>query len=343
MRTWLVTFLPYCLFCSFFFIPQDVQKNLFLWIQEKKLLAKHAPQISQENFSASSFHEPSSDSLEKEWFHESLDTFSPWVLVHIVLHKETPWSHMAWIDIGEETQNMPFLLQQGCPVVFGRCAVGIVEQVGKKTSLIRLLTDPLLRPSVQVQRNVRDMQVDKAIRTLLFTLKNHRASMAKETHAIALEKLLKELLVSLPAEKRFMLAKGELQGAISLQKPMLLRGEGFNYDVGDELSPSRDIRTGQISETGSKIALIQPKDLLVTNGLDGLFPKGLDVAFVDEILPLEEGDFSYEIVAKIACAEFTNLHTVALLPAQPRIQGDEAQELQSLVKQIEKEVGEKIS
>lgn len=86
------------------------------------------------------------------------------------------------------------------------------------------------------------------------------------------------------------LAKGELHGR---SRPLwrshehLLRGVGFNYDFADEEGPARDLRS----------PILKNGDLLVTTGLDGVFPPGLQVAHVTKIFPLKEGDYYYELEA----------------------------------------------
>jgi len=246
---------------------------------------------------------------------------------------------MAWIDIGQKTAGMPFPIAVGCPVVYGQYIVGLVEKVGQEASCIRLLSDPLLRPAVRVQRMERDQQKEKAVYLLLHELEGNSTLVSKETHRIALSKLLTSLASSFAKGQKQYLAKGELQGSLSIKKPTLLRGIGFNYDIEDEEGPARDIRTGQTRIDSPKIALIQPGDTLVTSGLDGLFPKGLLAAYVTHVLPLEEGSFAFEITAEVACPFFLDLSTVALLPPIPKEPLEDSSDLHSLMQQIEAEIG----
>ena len=105
-----------------------------------------------------------------------------------------------------------------------------------------------------------------------------------------------------------MLAKGELHGSslpLWRSRGQILIGLGFNYDTQDEEGHARILRHNP--------PLIQEGDLLITSGLDGLFPKGLDVAYVTEIELLHEGETSYEIKAR-AVAQFDTLKDLVVLP-----------------------------
>lgn len=105
-----------------------------------------------------------------------------------------------------------------------------------------------------------------------------------------------------------LLAKGELVGKSSSHlrshRP-LLKGVGFNYDFADENGPARDLRTGD---------LIQVNDLLVTTGMDGVFPPNLEVAVVKAIPPLKEGDYSYSLEAESLLKNFNSIMLVFILP-----------------------------
>lgn len=103
------------------------------------------------------------------------------------------------------------------------------------------------------------------------------------------------------------LAKGELHGAC---KPLwrtsgeLLRGIGFNYDFSDAKGPAMDLRTDDI---------IKVNDLLVTTGMDGVFPSGFSVAKVTKLYPLKEGDYFYEIEALPTAGQLEDISLVFIL------------------------------
>jgi cell shape-determining protein MreC len=60
--------------------------------------------------------------------------------------------------------------------------------------------------------------------------------------------------------------------------------------------------------------IIAVGDLLVTSGLDGLFPPGLFVAIVSKIHPLKEGGFAFDLEAKATAENLEDLTTVSICP-----------------------------
>lgn len=335
--------LPYLLVVILLFLSQSVQESFSLKVQETKLkiyscFSKKSQQPRDQTIAPLPVQPLEESHKDLCFFHETLDSISPWICAKVLSHKELPWSHTAWIDIGTETADLLFPVVTGSPVVYGNHVVGIVEQVGKKASLVRLLSDPLVRPSVQVMRNGVDQEVESLVLLLQQKIVSSPSLILKESHRTALMKLLSELRSSISKEQPLFLAKGEIQGCISVQKPSLLRGVGFNYDVKDENGPARDIRTGQVGGVGPKLPLIQPNDLLVTNGLDGLYPPSLRVAIVERVLPLEEGGYAYEVEATASCPHFLDMRYVAILPPMPQEMHDESIDLAILLKQIEQEV-----
>ncbi len=105
------------------------------------------------------------------------------------------------------------------------------------------------------------------------------------------------------------LAKGELHGTsepLWRSRGIYLQGVGFNYDFPDEEGPARHRQ--------SQESLIQPGDLLETTGMDGVFPKGLQVACVTSVEPLSEGACSYTLKAKSLVENLDNLSSVTVLP-----------------------------
>ncbi len=104
-------------------------------------------------------------------------------------------------------------------------------------------------------------------------------------------------------------AKGEIQGGSEplWRSPAThLRGIGFNYDFADSEGPARDLR-----ETEGILAV---DDLLVTTGMDGVFPAGLRVGRVTLIDPLKEGAYTYSLQASPTTANLFNLSHLFVLP-----------------------------
>lgn len=119
-------------------------------------------------------------------------------------------------------------------------------------------------------------------------------------------------------EEPIYLAKGELQGSsgpLWRRRSQVLRGTGFNYDFADDKGEARDLRTGQIAgKPNSATALIKVDDVLVTTGMDGIFPEGWQVATVTKIEVLKEGDYCYELEALPTAGNLLDLSTVFVIP-----------------------------
>jgi rod shape-determining protein MreC len=115
------------------------------------------------------------------------------------------------------------------------------------------------------------------------------------------------------------LAKGELHGSSApfwrSRKP-ILKGIGFNFDYSDEEGLSRDLKTGRLigSSTGG-VPILREGDLLVTSGLDGVFPPGLRVGIVSKLKPLKQGSYAYELEARPVAAHLNDLQTLFILPS----------------------------
>jgi rod shape-determining protein MreC len=115
------------------------------------------------------------------------------------------------------------------------------------------------------------------------------------------------------------MAKGTLHGTsqpLWRNKNNLLKGFGFNYDFADDKGEARDLRTGKVLQDSSSkpVPLIKVGDLLMTTGMDGVFPEGLKVAEVTKIFPLREGDYYYDLEAKPTAGTLDDLSLVFVIP-----------------------------
>ncbi len=241
----------------------------------------------------------------------------------VVFRSPSSWSSSLWINVGEKNneQLSKLIVAKNSPVVVGNNLIGIVEYVGQKHSRVRLITDSGFIPSVRALRgNVQD----KNLVNIVAALKNHiyaREDLfdSKEEKENFLNKLF-ELNNKLTNQKQDKyLAKGELHGAshpLWRSKGIKLRGIGFNYDYADEEGPARDLKSGKIitQPESQGITLIEKGDLLVTTGMDGIFPKGLNVAIVTKVEDLEDGDFAYNIEAIPTASNLNELEVVLVLP-----------------------------
>jgi rod shape-determining protein MreC len=206
----------------------------------------------------------------------------------VIYRSLNSWNSSLWINVGE-ADNAIFrkqMVMKNSPVTLGTAVVGVIDYVGKHQSRVRLITDTGLTPSVRALREEDG-----------------------EVHY---------------------LAKGELQGSYQPQgrtQNQILHGVGFNYDFSDEYGPARDLRTGfpVNSENNEKpISLLQPRDLLITTGMDGIFPPGLEVATILEIFPLKEGDYTYSLTARPVVENLNDLSIVFVIQPIGYDEHDEA-------------------
>lgn len=199
----------------------------------------------------------------------------------VIFRSSASWNSVLWINVGTvDNDKIGYpLICKNSPVVVGTKVIGVIDYVGKRQSRVRLITDPSLNPSVRAIRHHND--------------------------------------------KTWYLAKGELRGCSQTRfrkKSDYLFGTGFNYDFPDHEGPARDLRTGAVQGNAHKslpaLPIIQENDLLVTTGMDGIFPPGLLVATVTHIKMLKEGDYFYEIEASPSYGEMDQLSLVSILPSQ---------------------------
>jgi len=254
-----------------------------------------------------------------------LTSLLPATPARVIYRSKEAWTNTLWIDLGEEhnsVQNAP-LISKNSPVVLGASLVGMVEYVGKRQSRVRLITDSALTPSVRILReesgSERLAEQAQALVSQL-TLKSSLFTSSEEKAEIMASLMsLKNRLGDAP--KSLYLAKGEVRGSgapIGRSSANILYGSGLHYDFADEEGPARDLRTGKEGENYSQneLSLAQEGDILITTGYDGVFPKGLFVGIVKKVFPLEEGDYSYKLIAKPCVENLQELPLVFVLPPQ---------------------------
>ena len=186
----------------------------------------------------------------------------------------SPASWNSSLWINVGQADHPTIITKNSPVLLGTSVIGLIDYVGKHQARVRLITDSGLSPSVRAQRTIDN-----------------------KTH---------------------LLAKGELHGSsqpLWRTKSHTLKGIGFNYDFSDEHGPSRDLRSGEPqNEKDPPIPIIEAGDLLVTTGMDGVFPPGLEVATVTTIQTLHEGDYFYELEAVPTAGNLDDLSLLFVIP-----------------------------
>lgn len=239
----------------------------------------------------------------------------------VVLRPPDEWLKTFWIDLGE-SDNIRLgynAVSPHSPVLVGSKLIGVVDLVEARKSRVRLLTDSGMVAAVRVARgqpqNVELIDhIDHVVDALHFR-EDLPHFPEREVLTESLESLHSRIS---PDSQAWRLAKGELHGTGRRQRDgrPLLAGRGFNCDWEDDHTPARDLRSGKPREgEGEAVTLIQKGDLLVTSGLDGLFPPDLHVGTVTHVHPLKEGASSYALEAVPCCAELDQLQLVSVLPA----------------------------
>ncbi len=196
----------------------------------------------------------------------------------VIYRSGASWSSSVWVNVGKKHNEVlgKDIISINSPAVIGHSVVGVIDYVGSKQSRVRLITDSGLNPSVRAIREVE-------------------------------------------GETKY-LAKGWLSGSTNLKwrtRSNTIKGVGFNYDFSDDEGLARDLRTGEVLGSysdGEKIPLIQSGDLLITSGMDGVFPPGLKVATVTDVNLLQEGNFFYEIEAVPTAGSLDDLNLIYILP-----------------------------
>lgn len=227
------------------------------------------------------------------------------------------WNHALWINLGEfDNEKNPEnpIIAKNSPVLGEKGVIGIVEQVGYRQSRVCLITDPALNLSVRALRGKDQHNLIKEQLESLIPFLEGDACLSlsfKKELLLLLKQTLKNFSVS---SKNIFLAKGELQGLSESRKSssLLLKGTGFNYDFSDSLGESRGINESKLY--GKEHSLIEIGDLLVTTGMDGIFPAGFNVAIVSKVAPFSEGDYFYEVEAKPIEPNLQELSSVFILP-----------------------------
>lgn len=290
-------------------------KDLKEMIQHELRLISHVSTISQ--------MEPS---LKKRHYVELQKLFRMQlqaVPARVIFRSPVSWSSSLWIDVGEATNQAlgNTVIAKNSPVLVGASVVGVIDYVDEKQSRVRLLTDSELTPSVRALRDSsQTFLLAEKMQSLSRMLQNDEITLHnKEELSNLLEEKVAELLKN--HSEPFRLAKGELHGSslpLWRSQHHLLKGSGFNYDFADQEGPSRDLRTGQpegdVFKQISSIPLIKSGDILVTTGMDGVFPPDLLVGEVTKVHPLEEGDYYYELEAVPTAGNLDELSFLFVIP-----------------------------
>ncbi|BEU43693.1 rod shape-determining protein MreC [Chlamydia psittaci] len=220
--------------------------------------------------------------------------FRKLITSRVIYRDPSHWGSSCWVDVGSEHN-----IQKNSSVLSGKVLIGLVDYVGEKQSRIRLITDVGMQPSViAVRGGIQAWLVKDRIQDLSKQIE--RLSDAYILEKDKYEKIyqLDELNISIQCgDENTLLLRGTLSGKggpLWKDETLTLHGEGFCFSDG------KGLRVG---------------DLLVTTGLDGVFPPGLLVAEITKVCLPREGACSYKIEAKSLAADLMNLSSVLILPA----------------------------
>ena len=221
----------------------------------------------------------------------------------VLFRDPSHWSSTIWIDLGEEDA-----VEKNNPVLLGGSLIGVIEYVGHNQSRVRLITDAGLAAAVRAVRGgIQNRELLNHLELFLQQIQVRSDLFSSEEDQEQFLSLFAPLQKKLAPCKEELLAKGELRGSSAplwrSASPTLM-GIGFNYDVADEAGPARNLHTSSLLKVG---------DLLVTSGLDGVFPYGIPVAVVSKIHPLKPGDYFYTLEAKPTAGTLQDFNTVFVL------------------------------
>lgn len=242
------------------------------------------------------------------------------ILAPVIYRDPSSWSSSLWIQVGQKDNETlgRTIVAKNSPVVLGSSLIGVVEFVGRHQSRVRLITDSGLTISVRAARGkLQDRHLFDLISSLQDRLDPRNDLFVNDEQKQVVLKTLQQVQTRLSSEDRYG-AKGQLQGSSApfwRSRSLILQGIGFNYDYPDLEGSARELKTGRpIGASGSELALLRPGDTLLTSGLDGVFPPGIQVAIVTKVSPLLEGAYGYEIQACPTAMHLNDLQTVFVLP-----------------------------
>jgi cell shape-determining protein MreC len=294
------------------------------WLKEEIKLTQQLVHLKE---NISQWEEKDEWSLRrKDEIQHQIELYSHAITARIIFREPSAWRSSVWVNVGEETNRRvgSTIIQKNSPVVLGTTVVGLVDFVGKTRSRVRFLTDQSVTLSVRAIRGLDQrkffLKEAEKMSTILSLFENGKLTEL-------MKPILDDLRDSLaPAEKDFYLAKGEIQGSARVMwrgRKNVLNGIGFNYDFEDLEGPSRDLKTGDSKGFSKKgIPLIKVGDMVVTTGMDGIFPAGLKVGTVCEVSQLTEGASSYSSLILSLVPDFDELSFLTILPCLCNTEGE---------------------
>ncbi|WP_375793760.1 rod shape-determining protein MreC [Chlamydia sp. 12-01] len=212
----------------------------------------------------------------------------------VIYRDPAHWGSSCWVNVGKDQK-----IQKNSPVLSGKVLVGLVDYVGEQQSRIRLITDVGMQPSViAIRGGIQAWIVKDQIYSLTKHLERLSNSYILEKDKYEKIDQLEEINTSIQCgAENSLLLRGTLSGSggpLWKDETLVLHGEGFCFSNGKSLHVG---------------------DILITTGLDGVFPPGLFVAEITKVCRPREGACSYKIEAKSLAEDLTSLSSVLILPA----------------------------
>ncbi|ANH78542.1 hypothetical protein Cs308_0371 [Candidatus Chlamydia sanziniae] len=221
------------------------------------------------------------------YFHKLIES-------HVIYRDPAHWASSCWVDVGKEQG-----IKKNSPVISGKVLVGLVDYVGINQARVRLITDVGMKPSVIAMRGgIQAWWVKHHLRECVQELEQLSDTYILEKDKYNTILQLKELISRIQSEgENQKLLRGTLSGtggALWKQEASILQGEEFCF-----AQQEKDLLPG---------------DILVTTGLDGIFPPGLLVARVTKIFLPQEGACTFKIEAHSLEANLNKLSHLLILP-----------------------------
>lgn len=288
------------------------------WEEQQLLLSQLLPLVP----AISEGEKESKDLLEEKKQAMVLNQRLQALPAHVFFRSFDLTSPYLWIDLGEATNRLmgEVCVGKNSPVVIGKSAFGVVDWIEEAQSRVRLISDAKLFLSVRAVRGGKqDFLLSEQVEGVLQKIEAREGTALSKEERGALARLLRKLRQTLlPLKKTWALAKGMINGGmLSSEKSgtLLLKGVGFNLEFADEEGVKRDLRRGKaVASPGDEVPILKVGDLLVTTGMDGIFPAGFQVGSVTTIHPLQEGDYTYEIEAEPSIPLLGDYSLVFVLP-----------------------------
>ena len=227
----------------------------------------------------------------------------------VIYREPASWSSSVWINIGEKANQKlgKTVVAKNSPVLVGKSIVGVVEHVGSSQSRVRLITDSGLVPSVRALRGeTQNKALLEDVDELINGLKGREELYTKDV-ASALQGLKNKL-----AQEREITTSPK-ESSTGRRAHSGVRATKF-LKASDSIMilPMRKALPRPLRS--EELPLLKVGDLLVTTGMDRIFPAGFWVATVSNVHVLREGACAYEIEANATAGNLDDLTHVTVLP-----------------------------